>query len=584
MKPLNRTFRFTAPTNPVGIVGVFITLVLLSLQTAFGQTELEKARSAASSGDFTNAAKLYEEAAKKMPKDKQVMIEAGDSYMELDNFGAAVSFYDKAFDIDSKDPVVCRKRGEAYVAAKNFSKGIESIRRAMNYDKNSLESYMALGRAYIAAGNDSLNKAEITIITARDKYKNAPEPYLALGELYYTRQVFELAISQFNEALTRDTSLVEPRVRLGRAYREMARRDDDLTRKNELYNKALNEFLIVSTKSPKNARAWFERGEIYMLANQFEKAGGTFNEYVKLRPEDPRGDIMLSRAAYEGRFYNLAIEPLERILSKTDSLSLEFKPKAQAMIAKSYFAAKNYAKAREAYKVLPESSLDEEGFSFYTESIMQSGGDTSLAIANYKKMLEKNPKDCQTYKVVANILFKQKKYDEAVDYGNKYLTACPDQPKGAIYQIIGYSHYSQKRYDKAAEAFNSLMSIDSTTLVSYQMLISSYSVLKQTSKAAEVARLLLKRKLDEKSPKDGAMAYKILGKEKFDAKDYKSAIEYFEKAIKLVPDDSQNYLFVAYAYQLMNNKDNACKYYKLVLKYDPKNADAPKNMKAIGCG
>jgi hypothetical protein len=33
----------------------------------------------------------------------------------------------------------------------------------------------------------------------------------------------------------------------------------------------------------------------------------------------------------------------------------------------------------------------------------------------------------------------------------------------------------------------------------------------------------------------------------------------------------------------MNDKDNACKYYHLTLKYDPSSPEAKKYLKQIGC-
>jgi hypothetical protein len=33
----------------------------------------------------------------------------------------------------------------------------------------------------------------------------------------------------------------------------------------------------------------------------------------------------------------------------------------------------------------------------------------------------------------------------------------------------------------------------------------------------------------------------------------------------------------------MSDKDNACRYYRKALQYNPKSVDAQKNLKALGC-
>ena len=49
------------------------------------------------------------------------------------------------------------------------------------------------------------------------------------------------------------------------------------------------------------------------------------------------------------------------------------------------------------------------------------------------------------------------------------------------------------------------------------------------------------------------------------------------------PTNPYAWLYMAFAYQSTKDIDNACASYKKVLKIDPKNTSALKNLKALGC-
>lgn len=571
------------PSRAASIAVVLLAALLAPLTMSAQGSARARAQAAVADSNYTEAARLYDEAVKESPKDKAVWVEAGDVNMELDRYMAARTDYEHAADIDGKDPAVLRKLGLSYSALGDNPKAVEAIRKAMKYDASSVESYLALGTALINAGKDSLNNAELTLITAGQKYPKSAEVLVALGDLYFARGVYELAQTKYEEALQQNANLVEPRVRLGRSYRELAKRAPSLEEANPLYNKALSEFNTVTGMAPKNARAWFEQGEILMLAREYEKAGQTFTQYVKLRPEDPRGDVMLGTAAFEGKFYPLAIEPLERVLTKSDSVSRAFVPQARGMLAKSYYAAKEYAKAREMYGMLPDTALDLESTKLYGSSILLSGGDTARAIGLYRKLLDANPNDCSLSMGIGNLLYQMKRWDDVIDVFTKRMAACPSEPKGTPYLYIGLANYTQKRYDQAIQALSGSIAADSSTIQPYFWLMNAYATNKQMDKAAEVAQTMAGRDFDKTNPKEMATAHFFIGKVKFDAKDYNGAVAEFEKSVKLNPEYTQSYLFEAFAYQYLNDKDGACRSYRMVLKYDPNNADAKKNMKALGC-
>lgn len=569
---LNRVAQFAA------------ALLLIVTTAAAAQSPVDQARQSASEGDYTSAARFYDQAVKDAPKDRDVLVEAGDVNMELERFNLARQLYERAVDEERRDVEANRKLALAYSALGENESALEAVGRAMKYDDEAMDNYLALAAVYIAFGNDSLSRAELTAMSARNKFPEAAEPYLSLGDLYYARGVFELAMTQYEEAIKRNPSLVEPRVRLGRSYREMARRSSEATERNEYYNKALQEFNKVTGLNPKIARPWFEQGEIFLMAERYSDAGTSFENYTKLRPEDPRGDLMLARAAFGGNFYVQAVPALERMLERSDSLSTLYHAQARQMLAYSYMAVKDYPRAVSMYRLVPDSAMDAEATQYYGAALLNTG-DTTGALAVFVRVVEANPKDCETSLQLGNMLYKMKRYDQVVDVFTRRIANCPEQAAATPYLFIGLSQFSLKRYDEAIAALNSSIAADSTSFQSYYWLMNANAAKKDFAAAAYIARVMERRGFAANAANAQGMStgYFFAGLEAFQAKKYKESIEYMEKATRLKSDYAQAYLYAGFAYHSLTDKDNACKYYKLALRYSPNDKDAQKNLKALGC-
>lgn len=566
------------------VAQIAVALLLIVASSAAAQSPLDQARQAASDGDYTAAARLYDQAVKDAPKDRDVLVEAGDVNMELERYNLARQLYERAVEASRKDAEASRKLALAFSALGEHPRAFEVIRQAMKYDEEAMANYLALTEVYIAFGKDSLSRAELTAMSARNKFPDAAEPYLSLGDLYFARGVYELAMTQYEEAIKRNPSLVEPRVRLGRSYREMARRSSDAAERNEYYNKALQEFNKVTGLNPKLARPWYEQGEILLMAERFGDAGTSFENYTKLRPEDPRGDLMLARAAFGGNYYAQAVPALERMLTRDDSLSSLYHAQARQMLAKSYVAVKDWPKAVAMYKLVPDTAMDNEATQFFGAALMNTG-DTAGAIAAYTRLIDRDPKDCETSLQLGNLLYKMKRHDQVVDVFTRRIANCPEQPASTPYLFIGLSQFSLKRYDEAIAALNRSIAADSTQFQTYYWLMNANAAKKDFAAAADVARTMERRGFAAEAANAQGMAagYFFAGLDAFQAKKYKESIAYMDRATKLKSDYGDAYLYAGFAYHSLTDKENACRYYKLALRYSPGNKDAQKNLAALGC-
>src|ERR1043165_1226467 len=92
------------------LAALFLVLALFVTAPAGAQQgSRDRARAAVATGDLTAAAPLYAEAIKESPQDKDLLVEAGDVFMELEQYGTARDLYDRARGLDKNNGAIIRK-------------------------------------------------------------------------------------------------------------------------------------------------------------------------------------------------------------------------------------------------------------------------------------------------------------------------------------------------------------------------------------------------------------------------------------------------------------------------------------------
>lgn len=254
------------------------------------------------------------------------------------------------------------------------------------------------------------------------------------------------------------------------------------------------------------------------------------------------------------------------------------------MLAMSYYADKQHAKSAQLYSMIPDSSMDSLSYVLYASSVLQSGGDTSRAIGAYRKLIALSPQDCNLSLALGRNFYSMRRYQDAVDVFTQRAIDCPTEASAATPNLIlGVAQYSLKRYDEAIAALNRSIVADSSAMTAHYWLMNAYVQKKQSPKAVEVARTITRIGSESENPKEVALAWGLIGQSRYEAKDYKGAIDAFGNSLRLTPESVQANMFTAISYHFLKDKENACKYYRLVLKYQPNNPDAKKNMKTLGC-
>ena len=220
-------------------------------------------------------------------------------------------------------------------------------------------------------------------------------------------------------------------MQLGETYIALALRGATSSEEiNMLYTKALEQFNKVTKLDPKNAAAWRRQGEIFYQAKKYEESISSFLQYIRLRPDDPRGDIYLARLWAEVKNPARAIEYAERILQRTDDASVQEQDQAKLTIARGLYLkgqlAKNddqtdsarfyYTKAGQAYNAVPNSVRDLNDYVYQGTAYMWAG-DTTQGLAVWKESLVQFPDSCtHSYTLGYRLFTAMKRYDDVIDF------------------------------------------------------------------------------------------------------------------------------------------------------------------------
>ncbi len=562
---------------------VVVAVLLVSAFTADAQNALERAKQAYATHDNEVAATQIQMALKESANNVEALILAGDIYRELEQGEKSLQYFKRAYDQNNDNAMSARKYANALSAAAKDQQAIEIMRKAVNKDRNDVYNQLMLGEVLVNA--DSLNAAELILTKARELNRKIPDGFLALGSLYYRQKIYESARDNYEQAIKIDSTNELALERLATLYFKMANAEMDNALASELYTRSLQQWAAVIRINPKNARAYFEQGKIFFYAQKFSSAAPSLAQYLRLRPDADNSSIahwFLAQSFAKVQQCDSAEPHFRFAIEKIDSV----KDKAQLLFARCQFDTKKYAGAASSFRAAKEMNvkLDADDQERYGYSLMLSG-DTANAIEQIRLAVELNPTKCKTMERLANLCYDRKMYDDAIAMYKKVLNSCQNDKPARLNALLGRSLFSANKADSAAVYLDLAISQDSTLFFARSLAVRSFVSAARVDEAARyfASAVEFAKREPEKYKSDIANMGSTIASAILDKKEYKELLKFVKPWLEFDASSTTANLYLAVAYQGSGDKDNACKYYRAVLKLDPNNKPAKDNLKALQC-
>ncbi len=397
----------------------------------------------------------------------------GDIYKDEHAWENSLAHYYRALDQDPKWQGAHFGLGEVAFHREKLDAAAQEYHRELEVNPSSAASLARLAEIALLQGKpgEALPLFSSAIHISAYQPANAlglPRPYPAASE-----DLGEAAQAQLRTCLpglegapaspSRSLALALVQARLGNT-------DASLSAWNDFTNNAPHSI-------PADAYA---RGLDNFNRQNFEKAAGDLNAWLKLHPNDGRADYLLART-----YRNLSLATLEKLLATApDSYA------AHELLAQTYQNAEQDAKALAEYKAVESIVPNLPGVHFSIGHLLLKTGQQQEALAELEAELRLNPDHAGANAELGTILLNQQDAAKAIPHLEKALQADPDQ--WATYRDLGKAYYMQKDFPKAEVALQHAVRHDPEGQAHFQLALVYRSLGKKeaANEQFEIARKL----------------------------------------------------------------------------------------------
>ncbi|MDC1068189.1 tetratricopeptide repeat protein [Candidatus Kapabacteria bacterium] len=564
----------------------FIAIILFSSYLVFAQTKNDL-MNFVNEGKYDDAATIAESVADANKSDFLIQITAANVFYEQEQWEKSLKYFKAAEKIDDDSPEVLVGLGKASHRVGNKEDAFEYFEDARDEDDEYMPVYLEYAEAYIRDGE--IGEAQKWVDRGKDVDDEDPRLYLTSGNMYFQGKIYELAKSDYLEALKLDSTNTEVRFRLATSYYWLANRELDQDLSNELFKRALIEWQRVIKEDPFNTKALFQSGKILFWAGRDADAAPILNRFVQLKSEDELGRWYLAQSLSNLGKCDSAAQHLNWVTNNIDSVRV----KAKMLLAECYVMNKDFVKAVDAYKGLKQDTTLGLKELKMLGSAAISIGDTVQAIEAWNKSIELNPEaNCGVMMALGKLYFVKKDYTTAEQYFQKKLNTerCNDDQNATAlrFSALGYVYSANVEGiedAKKQELLAKAESLISKALTDYGdnpslklTLADIYSGRGNDEKAKAAFQEIIEKSDKEKDASILKAAYAKLAGVIYGEKSWRALTKHTAKWNEFQPESETAALYAAISYQnlyISSEADadlqNACKWYKILGKINPAN-------------
>jgi len=449
-------------------------------------------------GENGQALKTFEKGVSLNDKDAINHVGLGAIRMAEKKPTEAKVFFDKALALGkSKDVAVLQAVAEAYLVDAKFAEtALKLLEKAKSLDPNNPKTYMLMGEADLLQnkGGPAITNCERA---ARLDPSNA-KPYYNIARVYMRSQNFTLAEENFQKAISIDS-----------------------------------EFTL----------AYKELGELFYSLKEGEKAVKAYESYLKLTDKPEQEKLRYAFFLFLAKNYAKANEVFLNLSQKP-----EVTPTTLRYYSYSLFEAGDYAGSQKMFEkyfsIIEQDKIEAYDYSYYGK-LLQKLNQDSLAIISFQKSLTLNQDQADIAQLVAETLFKTRKYVEAIT-AYEALFKIRKKPLSMDYFTLGRAFYNTNQFEKADTIFQKFVELQPKITVSYLWAGRTKANLDPDATGGlakpayeKLIELASANAETNGNKRDLIEAYKYMGYYHFQKDELALSKSFWQKVIELDPNDTQ---------------------------------------------
>lgn len=484
-------------------ISLLLLILFLSVSTVFAQND-KKGIDAVKRGDYNTGINLLKDVVK-TDDDYEVNYFYGYALFMTEQYPEAEKYFKIALKDDDEGVDALRGLGDIKAVNKEYDAALSYYKKALKIDAEDVPTLISQANVFLAQGKID-NAIDILLKADINRPKNT-SILTALGNAYYDRETYPLAIDFFKKALNVNQRYAPAHYGIARSYLRQARNIEDANKKQKLYNDALDEFDKAISADVNFADAYYEKALILYTAGKYESSEEALLKYIELKPASSKGKYLFGRALFMQKKTDKAIPVFGELLKDTLYASegnLYLARIYSAMDSKdSAVVADNYMKSIGYYEKVKSTDIEFED-NIMIGSMFAEMKNMTEAAKYYIKAIEKDPENGEGYYELGKGYFNNENYISAIENFNKAKSK--GLKTSILYLYSGLAYYYEKDFNNSAVDFRSSIE-QSPTTISYLFLAKSYRQLGRKDEAIKEYQNALILEPDNQEAKD---AIKVL--------------------------------------------------------------------------
>jgi len=371
----------------------------------------------------------------------------GDAYSQTHDLSNAEQAYRRASEAQPDDVNHRKQLAQALLSEEKYPEALEQYQRLAQMSPDDADNYLRLAEIYRLM--KQLDKAEQNILLAKQRAPNSLEVVYYEASIYESEGRIDDSIRVLSDAATAVKTESEFTPSRRRTLAILYQQLGQLYRESGNYTAAVNTFEEMVRLGPEeDRRARVMIMDTYRDARDIPKALEAARKALDTYPKDR--SIRIAQALLFGE--NAQTEQgVSQLRSLLDGSSADFE--VQLDIAQVFEEGKRWEEAEQAIHAAEKVRSDTNGresTGFLLGAIFERQKKYDQAEEQFRKVLDANPHHSSTLNYYGYMLADRGiRLEEAVDLVKRALS---EDPNNAAYQdSLGWAYFKQNRLDEAEE-------------------------------------------------------------------------------------------------------------------------------------